>query len=43
MFSLSVLVYHDENNLGDDITEEQFETQMSYLAEHGYQTIFLKD
>lgn len=43
MKSLPVIVYHHVNNLGEDITEEQFEAQMKYLAEQGYRTIFLKE
>ena len=43
MKSLPVIVYHHVNNLGEDITEEQFEAQMRYFAEVGYRTVFLKE
>jgi peptidoglycan/xylan/chitin deacetylase (PgdA/CDA1 family) len=43
VYSLPVLVYHHINNLGEDITEDQFEAQMHYLATQGYRTVFLKD
>lgn len=43
MFSLPVIVYHHVNNLGEDITESQFEEQVRYLADAGYRTVFLSD
>ena len=43
MFSLPVLVYHHVNNIGEDITPNQFESQMAFLKEKKYKTIFIKD
>jgi peptidoglycan/xylan/chitin deacetylase (PgdA/CDA1 family) len=41
--SLPVLVYHHVNNSGEDITEEQFDAQMGFLAQEGYKSIFLRE
>jgi peptidoglycan/xylan/chitin deacetylase (PgdA/CDA1 family) len=42
-FSLPVIVYHHVNNLGEDITENEFEDQISFMSESGYRCIFIKE
>ena len=43
LFSLPVIVYHHVNDLGEDITEKEFEEQMSFISDSGYQSVFIKD
>jgi len=43
LWSLPVVAYHQINKLRQGVSPRDFDAQMAYLADRGYQTVFLAD